>query len=186
MKKLITICLLLATIFMVKAQDSKPTKEQTIAYLDKVLKMSIGYKTYAIDGEEGKKEHRVEEYVITTFSFSESEIKEIFNTKNYEDNSFISDQLSYSNLIWANVAKIAIDRDSFGLYWDKETVVIRIYFSSKIMKENNYIRKNPDSSTRITTMLPLLVIATKAESFKKALERLVEIAKEENKNPFEN
>jgi hypothetical protein len=37
MKKLITICLLIATTFTVKAQDGKPTKEQTIEYLKSVL-----------------------------------------------------------------------------------------------------------------------------------------------------
>ena len=37
MKKLITICLLLATTFTVTAQDGKPTKEQTIEYLNSVL-----------------------------------------------------------------------------------------------------------------------------------------------------
>ena len=33
MKKLITICLLIATVFPVKAQDAKPTKEQTIEFI---------------------------------------------------------------------------------------------------------------------------------------------------------
>lgn len=33
MKKLITICLLIATTFTVNAQDGKPTKEQTIEYI---------------------------------------------------------------------------------------------------------------------------------------------------------
>ena len=37
MKKLITICLILATTFTLKAQDGKPTKEQTIEYLKSVL-----------------------------------------------------------------------------------------------------------------------------------------------------
>jgi hypothetical protein len=37
MKILITICLLIATTFTVKAQDGKPTKEQTIEYLKSVL-----------------------------------------------------------------------------------------------------------------------------------------------------
>lgn len=33
MKKLITICLIIATTFTVKAQDTKPTKEQTINFI---------------------------------------------------------------------------------------------------------------------------------------------------------
>ena len=41
MKKLLTICLIMATVFTVNAQDKKPTKEETIAYLDKVVKMSV-------------------------------------------------------------------------------------------------------------------------------------------------
>lgn len=37
MKKLITICLLIATAFTTNAQDGKPTKEQTVEYLKSVL-----------------------------------------------------------------------------------------------------------------------------------------------------
>jgi hypothetical protein len=37
MKKLITICLIMATAFTVNAQDGKPTKEQTLEYLKSVL-----------------------------------------------------------------------------------------------------------------------------------------------------
>ncbi|MEY3500434.1 MAG: hypothetical protein RL308_2103 [Bacteroidota bacterium] len=37
MKNLITICLLIAATFTIKAQDGKPSKEQTIEYLKAVL-----------------------------------------------------------------------------------------------------------------------------------------------------
>ena len=37
MKKLLTICLIMATVFTVNAQDGKPTKEQTLEYLQSVL-----------------------------------------------------------------------------------------------------------------------------------------------------
>jgi hypothetical protein len=33
MKKLITICLIMATVFTVNAQDKKPSKEQTVAFI---------------------------------------------------------------------------------------------------------------------------------------------------------
>ena len=42
MKKLLTICLLLATAFTVNAQEKKPTKEETIAFMKRTLELSIG------------------------------------------------------------------------------------------------------------------------------------------------
>lgn len=38
MKKLITICIFMATAFSVNAQDGKPTKEETIAYINNIIK----------------------------------------------------------------------------------------------------------------------------------------------------
>ena len=48
MKKLITICLLIATAFSVNAQQ-KPTKEETIAFMNRTLKSTIGF-----EGKDGK------------------------------------------------------------------------------------------------------------------------------------
>ena len=38
MKKLITICLIMATVFTVNAQDGKPTKEQTVEFIKSYFK----------------------------------------------------------------------------------------------------------------------------------------------------
>lgn len=183
MKKLITICLLLATAFMVKAQDSKPTKEQTIAYLDKILKMSIGYKTYGVGGPEDK---RMEEHQIIDYTFSEFKVENAVNLNKYKDNSSIKDEQTYSNIIWANNTAIKIGDSDDSLYIDNEIVYISLRFSNKLLVDRNYTRDNPGDEMRFQNWLSLVVLKTKAESFKKALERLVEIAKEENKDPFEN
>ena len=51
MKKLITICLIMATLFTVNAQDGKPTKEETVAYLQSVLLRVEGGSTWFRSGE---------------------------------------------------------------------------------------------------------------------------------------
>jgi hypothetical protein len=51
MKKLLTICLIMATVFTVNAQDGKPTKEQTLEYLQSVLLEVIGGQIIISKGE---------------------------------------------------------------------------------------------------------------------------------------
>lgn len=188
MKKLITIYLLLATAFTVSGQTKKPTKDETIAYLDKIVKMSIGYKTYAVGGDGNGEEHRVDEYLITSYSFNESKVEMTSNIKEYKTNISGIHVLGFSNLNWANVTAIKINSltevefklRNDSLFRDEELEEFAIRFSSKIMmKSGDKIYPRID--------LILSVLKTKTESFKKAIERLVEITKEEeNKDPFKN
>ena len=186
MKKLLTICLIMATVFTVNAQDKKPTKEETIAYLDKVVKMSVGYKTYAVGGPVNEEERRVEEHLITNYSFSELKVDRLNKTKRYKNNSSGISQTVFSNLNWENVTAIKInslEEDKLtndSLYQDEELEEFRIEFSNKIMMDLG------DGELRPRIYLNVYVLKIKTESFKKALERLVEIAKEENKDPFKD
>jgi hypothetical protein len=51
MKKLLTICLIMATVFTANAQDRKPTKEQTLEYLQSVILGVRGGRIFIPDGE---------------------------------------------------------------------------------------------------------------------------------------
>ncbi len=69
MKKLITICLIMATVFTVNAQDGKPTKEQTVEFIKSYFKD----KTIMIDEfENDSYESREYQNVIIDFDYSTS------------------------------------------------------------------------------------------------------------------
>jgi hypothetical protein len=170
MKKLITICLLIATTCSVNAQQ-KPTKEQTLAYLTKTFKLTEGE---ILLHEPYKKQ------IPELFVFSEKEISKKY--KEYEWNTGEEDGIekqTYTNMKWEDVISIKIS--SFNKGWSSDNLIpISVEFSSNIKIISN------DKHTYYDKFISFSVIKSKAESFKKALERLVEIAKEENKNPFEN
>jgi hypothetical protein len=179
MKKLIIICLLIATAFTINAQK-KPSKEETVAYLDKILKMSIGYKTYGISGEPEKRSF---EKLITEYSFNDTKIIETVYKKDYEDNSLETDIIEFSNMDWSNIK--SIEKIESELSWDKEIILARVKFSSKIFYVDNYLRKqSKKDKIEIRDNVYLMVLKDKADNFKKALLRLSEITKEENKDPF--
>ena len=79
---------------------------------------------------------------------------------------------------WEDVIFIKIS--SFNKGWSSDNLIpISVEFSSNIKNISN------DKHTYYDKFISFTVIKSKAENFKKALERCVEIAKEENKNPFE-
>ncbi|EAZ95014.1 hypothetical protein FBBAL38_11734 [Flavobacteria bacterium BAL38] len=77
MKKLLTICLIMATVFTVNAQDGKPTKEETVAYLTRSFKLVEGEKIYM-----GK----YRDITLSNYDFQESYIKTTF-----DDGSSVTD-----------------------------------------------------------------------------------------------
>jgi hypothetical protein len=170
MKKLITICLIVAATFTVKAQDAKPTKEQTLAYLTKTFKLAEG-EDHSQKGYTTK-----DRYTQLNFDPNLIEMKQEYYDTNIQQNIFIL--IKYPNIKWETVSWGGIDN-----YSDSGKVAeITLYLDSKVREiyiENNIDRGKFQNNVRIP------ILASKAESFKKALQRLVEIAKEENKNPFE-
>lgn len=163
----------MATAFTVTAQQ-KPTKEETVTFLDKVYKMSIGYKHYAL--LDGKRDPDVE-FLITNcdFELNSVSMEEMFTKGKTKGNA------TYSNLHWENVTEIIIEKDP-QVFYDDEIVRISINFLTKITYENSFQAVSKDY---VKSMM-LYVIKNKAYSFKKGLERLAAIAKEENKDPFQN
>ncbi|MEY3500435.1 MAG: hypothetical protein RL308_2104 [Bacteroidota bacterium] len=173
MKKIITICLLIAATLSVNAQQ-KPTKEQTLAYLTKTFKLTEG--EIVINKASNK-------YSIEVNEFSENKIVNKIKLYDWVKDYSYKDAISYSSktysdLKWEDV--ITIELSAYSENWLNDNLMsITIKFSSK------YKYKVDDSSQYFFNDFKISVIKSKAESFKKALERLVEIAKEENKNPFE-
>ncbi|EAZ95016.1 hypothetical protein FBBAL38_11744 [Flavobacteria bacterium BAL38] len=181
MKKLLTICLIMATTLSISAQEGKPTKEETIAYLDKVLKMSIGYKHYGV-----VEDIRQVEFRIKYYSFTESKVTLTQNQTDYRNHSSKNGETSWANFDWTNVKSITTNSLSKNdqlpndsLWRDKELESINIKFSNPII-----IDWGDGPEPRYS--FGLLVLKTKADSAIKALNRLIELAKEENKDPFKD
>lgn len=174
MKQLLTLCLLSLLSFGGYAQ-SKPSKKQTLDYLDKTLKMSVGYVTYK--NEKGTK------YRIEGASFYPAEVKYEFNFyASSTDQNYLKYE-QYSNIHWEDLEEVKIERNSKTM--DKELTRIYIRFATKIRydAQGGGDAIEMDDDMHYPTSFTLYILKTKAESVKKALERLRESAKEENKDP---
>ena len=147
----------------------EPTKEQTLAYLSKTFKLVEG-ETELYNGT----------HIMTLEKMSLS-LNEITVSRKFLDidtERIMNVDDICTSLNWEDVVSIKIigDRNKgMQTYSSDNLGLIDVEFSSNINCNGNF-RK----------IYSLYVLKTKEESFKKALERLVEIAKEENKNPFEN
>jgi hypothetical protein len=158
MKKLITIYLLLATTFTVKAQDGKPTQEETITFIKYQLKSLVGSKN---SGE-----------VITKYEFEFSKIC-------YEAKSDLyTSSYNYSQINWGNLLEIQRYENDIILFFKTS-----IYKDYKAVMDNGTI---VNSEKKFENHIQILLPSEKFESIKKACLRLSEIAKEENKDPFQN
>lgn len=180
MKKLITFCFLLLTGFAVSAQQ-KPTKKETIAYLDKVLKLSVGYNRYAGVNP------RYSERTITDYEFSSEKIDIHFKETKIKDSRESLLSQTYSKIAWETLKEIVEDTLDADLH-DAELITVVAYFDTKLKYDataggNEVIM---DAKDHYPKYILFNILKIKAAVFKKALERLVEIAKEENKDLFAN
>ena len=158
MKKLITICLIMATVFTVNAQDKKPTKEETVAFIQRQFESLIGYK--------------VRNSVITKYEFDLAKI-------NFESRSDLyTTTRIYTQINWGNLVKIERYENDIQLFFTSS-----IYYDYKAVMENGKI---VNSNAKFENYIQILVPSEKFESMKKAFLRLSEIAKEENKDPFKD
>lgn len=170
MKKLITICFLLATTFIVIAQTTKPTKEQTINYLTRTFSLTEGERT------SNKTTKYTTNFEYTACLFSIDKIIENYNFETVwndpEKTKNGMRKYSSTNLKWETVTSINLGSQLSNL------TIVAITFSAK------YKFTVDEEESGQENVLNILVVNNKAESFKKALDRLVEIMKEENKDPF--
>ena len=158
MKKLLTICFLIAISFTVNAQQ-KPTKEETIAFMNRTLKSTISYM-----GDDGK---------ILETEFNENQ----YYLKTYLDLGGTGYYSKYTN---SQFPWDALEADQFKVNGNE----LRISFSRNYRSKYK-ISDQPEKEQFISS-LDITLPSDKIESFKKACIRLSEIAKEENKDPFQN
>lgn len=158
MKKILTICLLLAATFTVKAQQ-KPTKEETIALINRTTALSIG-KHYLSSGIV------VTESKLTYDSYS-------FTTK-LDEGTIITN--TYSDISWTTLSleKMTVDI----LYGDLAEV--RVRFEKDIKKERAYTGRETEIDNG--PFLYIVIPTKEIESIKKAFLRLAEISFDETVN----
>lgn len=166
MKKLLTICLLMAMVFTSQAQKGKPSKEETVKFIDQTLKKFIEQSTYFI-GHETK-------MFCRDISFKENELIMKW-TFDYSDDSLLE---TISILSWEKISMDYFDNKKEGF------TSFNVYLSSVIKKQ--YFSADNGSLVDYKPFFCLYVPTDKVESIKKALFRLSEIAKEENKDPFQD
>jgi hypothetical protein len=167
MKKLLTICLLLAATLTVNAQE-KPSKEVTVKFIEANLKKSIGTKDrYS--------------HLLTNVSFDGNVL--ILTTTRLELEVTYTE--TYSDFDWEGV-RFSVRNDS-----EKSTIpgfeVVQISFETSYKQKTITEQFGKVSkSERLFTWLIIHMPSDKIESLKKAFLRLQEIANEENKDPFAN
>jgi hypothetical protein len=159
MKKLITICLLIAATFTVNAQQ-KPTKEETIAFMKKALEASNG-----LQSPFGK---------LQNVYFSERLYQD---EKTFGKNNLEKGLHAVYDIKWESLVPKSIDIHE--LYTCSSVVV---YFNDLVTRGSGDADRGKktygvDREPTIFFYVPKEM----AERFKKACLRLSEIAKEENK-----
>jgi len=167
MKKIITICLLLAATLTVNAQE-KPSKDVTAKFIEANLKKTIGTKDKYSN-------------LLTNVSFDGNVL--ILTTT---DKSLgVTTTETYSDFDWEGV-RFSVRDDS-----EKSTIpgfeVVQISFETSykqktITEQYGEVRK----SERLFDWFIIHMPSDKIESLQKAFLRLQEIAKEENKDPFKD
>ncbi|EAZ95019.1 hypothetical protein FBBAL38_11759 [Flavobacteria bacterium BAL38] len=162
MKKLLTICLIMATIFTVNAQDKKPTKEETVAFINRTTALTVGKIFYGSTTTEAK------------FNYDSYFYSQTFN-------AFLSTTKKYSGILWETMVP---DQIQILNERDIDIIEIGIPFTKIIKFEST--STGSDSKTEYNNWLRIIIPKEKFESIKKACLRLSEIAKEENKDPFQD
>ncbi|EAZ95017.1 hypothetical protein FBBAL38_11749 [Flavobacteria bacterium BAL38] len=162
----------MATIFTVNAQDKKPTKEETIAFINRTIELSIG------------SEYNYTYTTKTYFDYNIYERESVMKVGELVTGNFKEE---YSLLKWENlrINSFHLQNCSFG---ENDICQVWIYFSNQISFRETSTEKYGDPSDKITfkQSLAMLIPKGKFESIKKACIRLSEIAKEENKDPFKD
>ena len=156
----------MATIFIIHAQDKKPTKEETIDFMFKTLSGSKG--TEMSDG-----------YFINRIEFDGSNYTYACGKK-MGNTGFATETV---NIPWNEFKEFDSDHEV-----NEEIVSVRLKFKIKVEGALYLNAGNGNNSKSATYQdgFVMIIPTTKTESFKKAILRLIELAKEENKDPFQN
>lgn len=173
MKRLLTIvafCITNAVIL--QAQDNKPTKEQTVAFLDRTLKETKGWDLPWGWG------------VVDNTSFKDNSV-EYHTNFSMDGETFYESTFTFEDIRWDRFEDMTYNQE--GAYYEVMFSVNNTYKNQTIYVHEKLKQTMEDKiETNVQSNLYLFVPEGKVESVKKAILRLVEIAKEENKDPFDD
>ena len=155
MKKLLCFCFILTAVVDMHGQKAQPTKEETITFMEKVLKGGVGMSFEW-------------ETIIQDVTF-EGDNMVIFSSSDENRTYYIS------NLPWEY-----LDKSNFKS--GNSYCNFGIYFTKNYKRRDKYA--DYPEATEFLNELNLSIPHDKIESFKKACIRLSEIYAEENKDPF--
>jgi hypothetical protein len=148
----------------VATQKPKPTREETVRFIDKTLKLMIG-----------------------SYYNSESESKEYINEFNFSIDKFEmgygNSRITYSEIPWDQL--IMVD---FDFHNNSKQAFLSLQFNTKKIKSRFFNKGKLLSDIYEYIIFVNLSenVVEKKESLIKAFNRLAELAKEENKDPFKN
>lgn len=166
-KTIVLVTLAFLSISFVQAQDKKPTKEETIAFIKRTTEATVGKEigwgaileesSFSVDG------YTTKQTISGTHGFT-VETYRLLKWETMDSNR------------WSETAP------QEGI----EVIEIGVYFSSKVKHVRDFNLSDNNDKDEYTNELMVYIPKDKLESMKKAFLRLSEIAKEENKDPFEN
>ncbi len=166
MKKLLLSIFFIAAASLTQAQDIKPTKEVTQRFINLILGKAVG-------------EFYIEGTPIKIQSFSEAFTSFKFSIEDKEAGYLSVDE--YSEIKWDELNSCV---DFGGNKENKNLERVLLVFDSKVL----YINKDEgmNARTKYVNQFTIEIPVDRTTSLIKAFERLSEIAKEENKDPFTN
>lgn len=159
------------------AQDQEPTKEETVHFLDRIVKSEIGH---TMTGECCSPKGSV--WVTTSASFDwgivtvANEISEPFEKRG--DGATCHTR---SEIPWHTYTGVSVDSSYTKGFYD-----VLITFRDNMKHSTSHKCGTDPYHISYGNRLGISVPYDKIKSVKKAILRLVEIAKGENKDPFEN
>ncbi|WP_379042310.1 hypothetical protein [Pedobacter alpinus] len=151
--------------------QQKPSKEETVAFLNRTLQEVIGLRLPFAGGTCSGATFNLSELVIESAGM-------------IGDTRFFDISQKYWNIRWDLFKEMEFKTG------DNQASYYHIRFSNNLNYSRKMFNKKSGDNDEITensqSNILLFTPLSKAESVKKAVYRLVEIAKEENKDPFLN
>lgn len=153
--------------------QNKPTKEETLDFMRRTAEAAIGSEYNS---------SRTTEITFTGDTYSRKSVMEIGNNKiggTYDD--------TYSGIKWENLIASGFALKNCGI-GENGICEMWVSFTNKVkFFEGKDLKYAPSGEkTTFTQTVGILIPSEKFESMKKACLRLAELAKEENKDPFQN
>lgn len=172
MKNLIALFLFVTCYHFVQAQESKPTKEETISFINRTINERNGQSMYGIGCQKlDQSTFTGESLVINTYCGQVDCISNIYESK---------------QIRWDQLDTIFLKENERGIYYEVHFKTMMQYTATTkgCYGDTKGEITNVKKSTQFNLSVP--VPDNKVASIKKAFFRLAEIEKEVNKDPFAN